>query len=370
MSKAAELAKAGETLTNQPSGRKNLVTNGAMQVAQRSVSETGLGAAAGYFTLDRWQTFLAGTAGRFTMTQTADGPSGFANCLKLDCTTADTSLAATERLTLLQVFEGQDVQQLKKGTSDTESITVSFYVKGDQAATYVCELSDGDNARMNGQAFAVTTDWNRIELTFAGDTTGAFDDDNAASLYLGIWLHGGSNFTSGTFASNTWTSITHANRYAGSKTSFFDSTDRELFITGVQMEIGSQATNFEHRSFGEELALCLRYYQKTFEYATAPATSTETGWAWYGTDYNLDITSTFQSQGIRFESTMRNPPTMVGFDASGNSGKCVRYRVGAGPSANIASSIDLISTKNFRHFGEGTNATGNIAFHYTADAEI
>ena len=262
MSKAAELAKAGETLTNQPSGRKNIVTNGAMQVAQRGTSSTGLGAAAGYFTLDRWQTFLAGTAGRFTMTQTADGPSGFANCLKLDCTTADTSLAATERLTLLQVFEGQDVQQLKKGTSDAESVTVSFYVKGDQAATYVCELSDGDNARMNGQAFAVTTDWNRIELTFAGDTTGAFDDDNAASLYLGIWLHGGSNFTSGTFASNTWTSITHANRYAGSKTSFFDSTDRELFITGVQMEIGSQATNFEHRSFGEEFALCQRYFQK------------------------------------------------------------------------------------------------------------
>ena len=262
MSKAAELAKAGETLTNQPSGRKNIVTNGAMQVAQRSTSETGLGASDGYFTCDRWRTFLAGTAGRFTMTQTADGPSGFANCIKLDCTTADTSLAATERLTLLQVFEGQDVQQLKKGTSDAESVTVSFYVKGDQAATYVCELSDADNSRMNGQAFSVTTDWNRIELTFAGDTTGAFDDDNAASLFMGIWLHAGSNFTSGTFASNTWTSITNANRYAGSKTSFFDSTDREFFLTGVQLEIGSQATNFEHRSFGEELALCQRYCQR------------------------------------------------------------------------------------------------------------
>jgi hypothetical protein len=263
MSKAAELAKAGETLTNQPSGRKNIVTNGAMQVAQRSTSETGLGAAAGYFTLDRYKIETASSAGRLTMTQTADGPSGFANCLKLDCTTADTSIHADEYLFLRQKFEGQDLQQLKKGTSDAESVTVSFYVKGDQAATYVCELKDNDNSRNNTQAFAVTTSWNRIELTFAADTTGALDDDNASSFEINIWLHAGSGYTGGTFASNTWASVTNANRYAGSRTSFYDSTDREFFLTGVQLEIGSQATNFEHRSFGEELALCSRYYQGT-----------------------------------------------------------------------------------------------------------
>ena len=369
MSKAAELAKAGETLTNQPSGRKNIVTNGAMQVAQRSTSETGLGAAAGYFTLDRWKIDTANSAGRFTMTQTADGPSGFANCLKLDCTTADTSLAASEHLLIYQRFEGQDLQQIKKGTSDAELITLSFYVKANAAFTFGVELYDLDNNRQITKLFDTTTGWVRHELTFPADTTGAFGDDNAASLNINFFLHGGSTVTSGTLNTAAWASNTNANRAAGID-SFFSSTDNNFFITGVQMEIGSQATNFEHRSFGEELALCLRYYQKTFEYATAPATSTETGWAWYGTDYNLDITSTFQSQGIRFESTMRNPPTMVGFDASGNSGKCVRYRVGVGPAANIASSIDLISTKNFRHFGEGTNATGNIAFHYTADAEL
>ena len=263
MSKAAELAKSGDTLTNQPSGRKNIVTNGAMQVAQRSTSETGLGAAAGYFTLDRYKIETASSAGRLTMTQTADGPSGFANCLKLDCTTADTSIHADEYLFLRQKFEGQDLQQLKKGTSDAESVTVSFYVKGDQAATYVCELKDNDNSRNNTQAFAVTTSWNRIELTFAADTTGALDDDNASSFEINIWLHAGSGYTGGTFASNTWASVTNANRYAGSRTSFYDSTDREFFLTGVQLEIGSQATNFEHRSFGEELALCSRYYQGT-----------------------------------------------------------------------------------------------------------
>ena len=259
MSKAAELAKAGETLTNQPSGRKNIVTNGAMQVAQRATSVTGI-SANGYYTLDRFKIDNDASAGRFTMTQTADGPSGFANCLKLDCTTADTSIAAGEYLLIRQIFEGQDLQQLKKGTSDAESITVSFYVKGDQAATYVCELFDTDNSRTITQAFAVTTSWNRIILTFPGDTTGALADDNASSLSFNIWLHGGATFTGGTFASNTWASVTQANRYAGSRTSFFDSTDREFFLTGVQMEIGSQATPFEHRSYGEELALCQRYF--------------------------------------------------------------------------------------------------------------
>ena len=368
MSKAAELAKAGETLTNQPSGRKNLVTNGAMQVAQRSVSETGLGAASGYFTLDRWRLASSNTAGRLTMTQTADGPSGFANCLKLDCTTADTSIAAAELLILNQRFEGQDLQQIKKGTSDAELITVSFYVKASAAFTFGVELIDDDNDRQITKLFATTTGWVRHELTFPADTTGAFNDDNALSLHINFWLHAGATYTGGTLET-AFASKTNANRAAGID-SFYSSTDNNFFITGVQMEIGSQATPFEHRSFGEELSLCQRYFQKTYDYATAPATSTENGWAWYGTDYNLDITSTFQSQGIRFENTMRSAPTMVGYDASGNSGKCTRYRVGVGPSSNIASSIDLITTKNFRHFGEGTNATGNIAFHYTADAEI
>jgi len=232
-----------------------------MQVAQRSASVTGIGASAGYFTLDRWRMAVGATsAGRFTMAQVADGPSGFANCLKLDCTTADTSIAAGEALLLQTRFEGQDLQQLKKGTSDAESVTVSFYVKGNAAALYVCELFDQDNSRSITQSFAVTTAWNRIELTFAADTSDPLDDDTANSFSLQIWLHAGSTYTGGTFAVNTWNDNTNANRYAvASRTSIFDSTNRTFFITGVQMEIGSQATNFEHRSFGEESLLCQRY---------------------------------------------------------------------------------------------------------------
>ena len=245
----------------QIGGRRNMVINGAMQVAQRATSVTGLGATSGYYTLDRFRSAFGNTAGRLTMTQTADGPSGFANCLKYDCTTADTSLAVNEYLILGHYFEGQDLQGLKKGTSEAEKVTVSFYVKGNGNATYMVELYDGDNNRHNTQQFAVTSSWNRISLTFDGDTTGAYDDDNALSLYLNFWLHAGSSYSGGTYTANTWASNTNGNRAAGVD-SFFSSTDNTFFITGVQMELGSQATPFEHRSFGEELALAQRYYQK------------------------------------------------------------------------------------------------------------
>ena len=260
MTKAAELAKMGEVITNsQIGGRRNIVINGAMQVAQRATSETGLGADGNtYNTCDRWHLSCANTAGRFTMSQAADVHDGFANALKFECTTADTSIAAGEFVILTQRFEGQDVQQFKKGSSDAESITVSFYVKGNASATYALELFDNDNSRQASQLFSVTTNWTRVIKTFTPDTTGAFDDDNATSLELNIFLHAGSNLTSGTLSS-TFASNTNANRAAGIS-SFFDSTDRTFFITGVQLEVGSQATPFEHRSFGEELALCQRYY--------------------------------------------------------------------------------------------------------------
>ena len=149
---------------------------------------------------------------------------------------------------------------LKKGTASAEQVTVSFYVKGNAAALYVCELYDGDNGRVIAQSFAVTTSWNRIELTFAADTTGAFDDDNAPSLYLNFWLHAGATYAGGTFSSNTWAATVQANRAAvDGFTSIFDATSRTLFITGVQMELGATATEFESRTFGEELALCQRY---------------------------------------------------------------------------------------------------------------
>jgi len=268
MTKAAELAKMGEVLTNsQIGGRRNIVINGAMQVAQRSTSVTGVGSASGYFTLDRYYISASGTAGRATMSQVADVHDGFANALKLDCTTADTSIAAGEFFVLAHRLEGQDLQQLKKGTSEAEAVTVSFYVKGNANATYALELYDAVGGRHASQLFNVTTSWNRISLTFNGDTTDSLADSNALALEINIWLHAGSNLTSGTI-NGDFASADNTRRAAGIS-SFFDSTDRTFFITGLQMELGSQATPFEHRSFGEELGLCQRYFQYHVSTSTA-----------------------------------------------------------------------------------------------------
>jgi len=263
MTKAAELAKMGEVLTNsQIGGRRNIIINGAMQVAQRGTSSTGLGASDGYYTVDRFGLNFSSTDARLTMTQ--DSPtdlSGFTKALKLDCTTADTSIGSAEYIQLHYRIEGQDLQQLKKGTSDAEKITVSFYVKGNASATYTCEIEDVDNNRYNSQEFSVTTSWTKVTLTYNADTTGVLDNDNGQSMAINFWLHVGSNFTSGTHTDNVW-HTTATQRVGDNQTSFADSTDRTFFITGLQMELGSQATPFEHRSFGEELALCQRYYQK------------------------------------------------------------------------------------------------------------
>ena len=261
MSKAAELAAL---ISSQSAlSDRNMVINGAMNVAQRSVSETGLGGASGYFTLDRFKATVT-SSGRFTMAQTAitDLP-GFANALHLDCTTADTSIDADENLVIQHKFEGQDLQRLQKGTSSAKSVTVSFYAKANAAFTFVVELYDLDNTRNITQKFTTATSWTRHTLTFPGDTSGAFDDDNAASMNLSFWLHAGTTFggTGGTFVDNTWGTPTNANRTSGIS-SFFSSTDNDLKITGVQMELGEQATAFEHRSFADELARCHRYFHQ------------------------------------------------------------------------------------------------------------
>ena len=244
-----------------------------MNVSQRATSATGLGSSdPSYQTLDRFRMNIGGTsAGRFTMAQDSSAPEGFANSLKLSCTTADTSIAADELLSLQQRIEGQNLQMFAKGTTSAKPYAVSFYVKGNASATYTCELEDGDNSRRVAKEFSVTTDWARVELSFPKDTTGAFNDDNALSLSLNIFLHGGSNFTSGTFSANTWESISNTTRLSDSQTSFFDSTARTFFITGVQLEVGQNPTSFEHEPFERTLAKCQRY---TFLLDNAPLKGT------------------------------------------------------------------------------------------------
>jgi hypothetical protein len=297
MSKAAELANLIGNINMGGGGvNRNLIINGSMNVAQRGTSSTGLGASDGYFTVDRFQLDFGNTAGRLTMTQDSSAPSGFANSMKLACTTADTSIAVNESLVVKQIIEGQNVQAFAKGTADAKPFAVSFYVKGNASATYVCALYDADNTRYIAKTFSVTTDWTRVEITFPADTTGAFDDDNAESLHLWIWLHAGSNFTSGTLATS-WASYSNATTASGGS-SFFDSTSRTFFITGVQLEVGQNPTEFEHEPFERTLAKCQRYYFVLAEGDDEPILD--------GGMYN----STIFLGGVTFPVTMRTSPTL------------------------------------------------------------
>ena len=333
----------------QIGGRRNIVINGGMQISQRG---TSFSVSDNIYTLDRFVTEFSGL-GAFTLTQSTDAPDGFGNSLKLDCTTADTSISAGEYFNIRQSLEGQDVQQLKKGTSSAEKITVSFYVKGNASATYLLELSDQDNTRYNGQTFAVTTSWNRIVLTYNGDTSGVLDNDNARSLDLNFWLHGGSTYTGGTFTSNTWHGTD--NQRLASITSFFDSTDRTFFITGLQMEVGSQATPFEHRSFGEELALCQRY---CFDVNPPTGASPNTPYIMSCASYN----ATLAISHVRFPCEMRTTPTttLTGAAADFSIVEGNQTRVCTGFAANGLSSVGGGMTWTVNAGGMTTGQAGNV----------
>ena len=259
MSRARDFADlAGSADAGGLTGR-NLIINGSQIVAQRSTSTASITTSA-YHTIDRWFTSLV-TLGTWTQSQSTDVPSGqgFASSLKMACTTADASPAAGDRLLIRQVLEGQDVQQLKKGTANAESVTLSFWVKSSKTGTHIVEIYDQDNARNIAKAYTVSSanTWEKKELTFAGDTTGVFDNDNASSFVLNMYLGAGSTYTSGTLATS-WESATSANRAVG-QVNLADSTSNEWYITGVQLEVGETATPFEHRSYGDELARCQRY---------------------------------------------------------------------------------------------------------------
>jgi len=261
------MTKARTNASATPAVGRNMVINGAMNVSQRATSVTGLGANAdAYNTLDRFKLGVEGTtAGRLTMAQVADGPNGIsANCLKLDCTTADTSIAATEFVGVSTYLEGQNVQRLGKGIAGAKQAAISFYVKASSSLTFAVELFDADNGRHIVKLFTATTAWNRIEFYIPADEddgSSALDDDIASSLVINFWVHGGTNFTGGTLAT-AWANKTNANRAAGID-SIFSNTANNFFLTGVQLEVGPVATEFEQEDIGTTLTKCQRYFHST-----------------------------------------------------------------------------------------------------------
>jgi len=239
---------------------RNIIINGDMSQSQRSTSVSSI-TGSGYNTVDRWHIVLSGL-GTWTQSQSTDVPTGqgFATSFKMDCTTADASPGSGDFLFLNQKVEGQNVQYLKKGTSSAESTTLSFWVKSNKTGTYICELDDNDNTRNINKSYTINSanTWEKKTITYAGDTTGAFGNDNGNSLQVIWWLGAGSNYTSGTL-NNAWESTTNANRAVG-QVNLADNTANEWYITGVQLEAGTTASDFEFLPHDVNLRRCLRYF--------------------------------------------------------------------------------------------------------------
>ena len=244
-------------------GRRNLVINGAMQVAQRGTSSTGI-STGGYYTVDRYRLAYNGTPDEleFTQEQSTDAPEGFSNSLKLTVTTAETTLAADERIRLQQRIEGQNLQHLKYGTSDAEYLTLSFYVKSNVTGTYGIHFDNRDSSRSANASYTINAanTWEKKTVSIAGDTTGSFDNNNGQSLNVCWVLAAGTDYTSGTLATS-WESNTNANNAPSGQADLIDTVSNSWQITGVQLEADTSASDFEFIPKDINLQRCMRYYQ-------------------------------------------------------------------------------------------------------------
>jgi hypothetical protein len=243
-------------------GGRNVIINGAMQVAQRGTSTASI-TTGGYYTADRFNSVVT-TMGTWTQSLEADAPtgSGFRNSLKMLCTTADASPAADDQVRVEHLIEGQNLQQFLKGTSSAKPFALSFWVKSNVTGTYIVNLIDVPNSRSVSASYTISASatWEKKTITLPADTTGAFANDNAQNLQVRFFLGAGSNRTSGTL-NTTWQTAVNANLAVG-QTNLAAATNNYWQVTGVQLEAGSVATPFEFEDYGTTLQKCLRYYEK------------------------------------------------------------------------------------------------------------
>jgi len=351
-----------ETSTNQPNFR-NIVINGDMSQAQRGTSASSL-TSSGYHSVDRYTTSII-NLGTWTQSQSTTVPTGqgFATSLKMDCTTADASPAADDALFIKHKIEGQNLQYLKKGTSSAESTTLSFWVRSNKTGTYITRLQDSDNSRNISQSYTISSadTWEKKTLTFAGDTTGALGNDNGSSLELNFWLGAGSTYTSGTL-NTSWNSITDANNAVG-QVNLADSTSNEWYVTGVQLEAGTSASDFEFLPVDANLTRCQRYFEKSYQMADAPGTSGSGGS--YGLQFggataNIDAT-------IIMSTRKRATPTLTVYDLAGTSNKASYY---TGSWNNGGSLGGSRGRETYVHVDTNISSSSIVAWHFTADSEL
>ena len=349
--------RTGNYVSLNTVGMKNIFINGDMSIAQRGTSTSGLGADSSQtYVLDRFKFQVNGavSTARYTVSQDTDVPSGqgFATSSKIDVTTADASLNAAYYLFYRQEIEGQNLQYLKKGTANAESVTMSFWVKSNKTGTYICEIDDNDNSRNINKSYTINSadTWEKKTITFAGDTTGTLDNDNGSSFRIFWWLGAGTDYTSGTLATD-WEATTAANRAVG-QVNLADNTSNEWYVTGVQLEAGTTASDFEFLPHDVNLGRCQRYF------FTEPNTD-----AYHGVCNGYFITTTLFLGTLSVGVPLRSSPSLsisgnfvcqaVGADLAGSS-----FTINDSEGNNITK-IQIRATVSGATAGQGTQLRNN-----------
>lgn len=368
MSKARSLADLGNVYDDGALSNRNLIINGAMQVAQRGTSATGV-TSSGYNTVDRFE-FAAGSgggSGEVTVSQSTDAPAGFSNSFKFEVTTTDT-LTGSENVVMRHRLEGQDVQRFKFGSSAAESVTVSFWVKSSLTGTFGFELMvgpSGNRTAMQAYTISAANTWQYVSLTFAGSTDYSIPNDNARGADL-VWaLDSGPDDIVDPYEFKADAAF----RAPTGQTNFMATSGATFQITGVQLEVGDTATPFEHRSYGDELARCQRYYQKSYEYHDAPASNDAAG-SFYAQRFNTS--DRYFILGGHFRgSGLRAAPTLSIYSRDGTANNINQYN-----GASVKISINSISggdSKKIANYLDNNSGSGtdNVQeFHWEADAEL
>jgi hypothetical protein len=319
------LANNMAAFARSPSGNNpNLIINGGMTVSQRG-TVTGI-TSTEYTAADRWKFFVETTDAIVTTTVEASptlmADAGFPNALKVDCTTVEASLAGSDFCSLEYRFEGQDVQHLLHGSSGSQQVTVSFWWQSPKSGTQVVYMTDQDNNYGCPMEFTVasadTAEF--FEITFPVHTNGSgLDNDNAFSLSLGFPLmtQGYEN------TANVWTSG-GGWRSTSNQQNLLDNTANNIYLTGVKLEVGSSATAFEHESYGDTLAKCLRYFER-WSYDTVAS-------EYLGISGNCQSTTAWNGAFMFHEK--RTTPTFV-------TGNANAYDIVSGASGFTASAVSI-----------------------------
>ena len=349
-------------------GFKNRIINGAMVIDQRnagaSVTITNTGATT--YTLDRWFAY-GSVASKFSVQQNAGSvtpPSGFSNYL--GCTSASAySVGAGDVFLIGQSIEGFNTADLSWGTAQAKTITLSFQVYSSLTGTFGGALKNSANNRTYPFSYSIPSanTWTTISITVAGDTSGTWiGATNGIGIQVSFGLGVGStgSGTAGTWSSTNYTSVTGATSVVGTSGATF-------YITGVQLEVGTTATNFDYLDYGRSLIQCQRYYEKSFNQSTAPANNV-------GTNTGECLAAVNQTVGngytgaFAFRVSKRTSPTITLYNRANASNDWAWY-IASGTITNggqIATSGENYFSMQLNGGTTSTITTG----HFTASAEL